>query len=187
MHQYRYFPLSQPHSIRLLQLLPRKEDPSSLRCTLVDYPLRHSDNSYHLYEALSYVWGSEDKPQSIIIDDQNLAITQNLYVVLLHLQNHSFSRTIWVDAVCINQGDEKEKEHQIPLMAEIYAKASRVLVWLGDAEDCGDQALKAICCAAQPAAKHLPHSESTRHQILKLLERPWFRRIWVREQSSKYQ
>src|SRR5207253_11117573 len=127
MSQYLYSPLSQPDSIRLLQLLPRKEDSKNLQCKLFEYSLRNSDNSSHLYEALSYVWGSENKPRSIIIDDQSLSITQNLYALLLRLQNHSLSRVIWVDAVCINQIDEKEKEFQIPLMAEIYAKASRVL------------------------------------------------------------
>jgi hypothetical protein len=185
MHQYLYSPLSQPDSIRLLQLLPRKEDLQNLRCKLIEYTLQNSDNSSHLYEALSYVWGSEDKPQSIIVDDQNLSITQNLYTSLLRLQNYSFPRILWVDAICINQVDEKEKEHQIPLMAEIYLKANRVLVWLGEAEDGGDQALKAIHHAGETSAKYLSHAESYRPQILKLLRRPWFQRIWVREQTSK--
>jgi len=180
MHQYTYCPLSLPDSIRLLQVLPRKDDVKNLRCKLFEYHLQNSDNSSHLYEALSYVWGSEDKPQSIIIDDQNLSITQNLYTLLSRLQNHSLPRIIWADAVCINQADEKEKERQIPLMAEIYAKASRVLVWLGEAEDDGDQALKAILHARETSPKYLSHAESYRQQILKLLQRPWFQRVWVR-------
>jgi hypothetical protein len=143
--------------------------------------LRDLNISRHLYEALSYVWGSEDKPQSIVVDDRNLNITQNLHVVLLRLQDYRFSRIIWVDAVCINQADVKEKEHQIPLMAEIYANASRVLVWLGDIEDSGDRALRAICHADESYAKRLSHTEPYRPQILKLLQRPWFQRIWVRE------
>lgn len=157
-----------------------------LRCKLLEYPLRNLGSSYHLYEALSYVWGSEDKPQSIIIDDQSeLKITQNLYTGLCRLQNHSFARIIWVDAVCINQSDNTEKQHQIPLMAEIYANASHVLVWLGEAEDDGDQALKAISDAGQTSAKHVSCAELDRNRILTLLQRPWFQRIWVREQILK--
>jgi len=95
MHRYLYSALSQPDSTRLLQLLPRKDDPKNLRCKLFEHPLRNSNNLSHLYEALSYVWGSEDTPQSIVIDDQNLSITQNLYTVLLRLQNYSLSRIIW--------------------------------------------------------------------------------------------
>ncbi|KAI6765913.1 hypothetical protein HG530_006983 [Fusarium avenaceum] len=44
---------------------------------------------------------------------------------------------LWIDFICINQvdkdGDENsEKSKQISLMTEIYSKADRVLVWLGE-------------------------------------------------------
>lgn len=39
-------------------------------------------------------------------------------------------RVLWVDALCINQSDEQERSHQIALMADIYRKASKVLIWL---------------------------------------------------------
>lgn len=186
MDQYRYSPLSKPENIRLLQLLPIKEgDPKKLRCQLHEYALQGSDNASHLYEALSYVWGSEEKPQSIIIEDNlELKITQNLYTVLFRLRNYSFPRIIWVDAICINQLEDTEKQYQIPLMAKIYANASNVLVWLGEAEHDSDQALKAIRYAGEASAKHLSHAQSHQYQISKLLQRPWFQRMWVREQTS---
>jgi len=37
---------------------------------------------------------------------------------------------IWIDALCINQQDNKEKEHQVLLMGEIYSNASETIVWL---------------------------------------------------------
>jgi hypothetical protein len=82
-----------------------------------------------------YCGKGENKPRSVIINDQRLAITQNLYSAPLHLQDHSCPRVIWADAICINQGNNREKEHQIPLMPEVYAKAGCVLVWLGEAEN----------------------------------------------------
>lgn len=39
----------------------------------------------------------------------------------------------WIDALCINQYDEAEKERQVRNMFHIYQKASTVLVWLGPA------------------------------------------------------
>lgn len=39
----------------------------------------------------------------------------------------------WIDALCINQYDEAEKERQVRNMFHIYRKASTVLVWLGSA------------------------------------------------------
>lgn len=40
---------------------------------------------------------------------------------------------IWVDAICINQQDEREMPEQIALMGEVYTWASKVWVWLGPA------------------------------------------------------
>jgi hypothetical protein len=185
MPEYRYSQLSQPKSIRLLRLLPSEErDPKNLRCELFEYPLQNSDKLSYLYEALSSTWGSEDKPKSIIIDNQSLNVTENLYSALLHLQDHSFSRILLIDAVCINQTDTKEKEYQIPLMAEIYTKARSVVIWLGEAQHNSDQTLEAIRLAGEKSTS--PSStELSQQAILKLFQRQWFRRIWVREQTSK--
>jgi hypothetical protein len=173
-----------PSSIRLLKLLPTENDPKNLRCELFEYSIQISDQLSHPYEALSYVWGSEDKPQSIIIDNQTLNITKNLYALLLRLQNYSCSRIIWVDAVCINQKDEEEKQYQIPLIAEIYARANSVVVWLGETEDNSDQALEAIRLAGEKSMK-LPNIELHQQAILQLLQRQWFRRIWVRSKRFR--
>jgi hypothetical protein len=45
-----------------------------------------------------------------------------------------------VDAICINQDNVEEKEHQIPLMREIYGSARRVFIWLGNGTRESDQA-----------------------------------------------
>jgi hypothetical protein len=191
MPPYRYSSLSHKHSIiRLLRLLPSKDEPENLRCELLEYTLRESDTAYHPYEALSYVWGSEKKPKSITIiddqkDDQELAVTQNLYTALLHLRDHEIPRIIWADAVCINQANEEEKEHQIQFMAAIYAKASRVIVWLGEAQDESDRALESIRIAGEKSVEP-SNTELFEQAILQLLERPWFCRIWVRKQKPYY-
>ena len=39
-------------------------------------------------------------------------------------------RRLWIDAICINQASLKEKNQQVPMMADIYGGAARVLVWL---------------------------------------------------------
>jgi heterokaryon incompatibility protein (HET) len=181
---YHHSALLQPDSIRLLRLLPSKVDSNNLQCELFEYTLSKSNNLTHPYEALSYVWGSEDTPRSIIIDNQNFKITQNLYMALSHLQDHSMCRVIWVDAVCINQTDEKEKEHQIQFMSEIYAQASRVIVWLGEAQDDSEQALEAIRLAGEKSRK-LSYSDSFEPTVLRLLRRQWFYRIWVRAVAVK--
>lgn len=40
-------------------------------------------------------------------------------------------RELWVDAVCINQADLKERSPQVLLMSTIYSSARCVNIWLG--------------------------------------------------------
>ena len=39
---------------------------------------------------------------------------------------------LWIDALCIDQTNDSERSHQVQLMRDIYSKAGRVIVWLGD-------------------------------------------------------
>lgn len=39
-------------------------------------------------------------------------------------------RFFWIDAICVNQNDQEEKQHQIGLMHQIYSQASSVIGWL---------------------------------------------------------
>jgi hypothetical protein len=38
---------------------------------------------------------------------------------------------MWIDAVCIDQGNNEEKTQQVGIMKEIYRCATQVLIWLG--------------------------------------------------------
>ena len=51
---------------------------------------------------------------------------------------------ILIDAVCINQGDDVEKAHQVQKMSSIYSLAEEVIVWLGLASDGSDLAEEQI-------------------------------------------
>ena len=182
---YRHSPLSKLENIRLVRLLPHEDEIAPIRCKILEYPLQDlGRQSAHAYEALSYVWGSEDDRQTIYIHplDKNgssstgsLHVTKNLHAALLHLRDRCFDRILWIDAICINQADDTEKGHQVQSMARIYASANRVIVWLGEATNADDGAISALCNAA--ASK--PSDSSAHSSILALLERPWFQRIWV--------
>ncbi len=182
MSQYRYSTLPPgPGSIRLLRLIPDQDETATIQCQLFNYRLQGSGKWTHLYEALSYVWGSSDKPQSISIDKLDMPITANLHAALLRLRDRCIERVLWVDAICINQVDLEERGHQIEFMAEIFSKANRVIVWLGESADNSDQALEEICVAAEKQSTNSANRERRLQAILALLQRTWFRRIWVRE------
>ncbi|KAE8367503.1 heterokaryon incompatibility protein-domain-containing protein [Aspergillus caelatus] len=173
----------EPYTTRMIRLLPNKDKSAPIQCELFNYDLSETGGGAHLYQALSYVWGSEEKPESIILNGCTFHVTTNLHSALLHLRNRQLERTLWIDAICINQDEEDqghEKSKQIPLMRMIYAQAERVIVWLGDATENGDKALDGIRCLAeeQYTASTLNTSENY-DACLRLLQQDWFSRIWV--------
>jgi hypothetical protein len=55
----------------------------------------------------------------------------NLWWALSHLRGVEKERTFWIDALCIDQKNEGERNHQVGQMSRIYTRAKRVVVWLG--------------------------------------------------------
>ncbi|KAL8732243.1 MAG: hypothetical protein Q9181_004030 [Wetmoreana brouardii] len=154
---YQYEPLKYQDEecveFRLLTLYPGTKD-SRVRATLWHTSLHQPP----LYEALSYVWGNPmceedgtpvnatnlDMPRFIRLDNHSFAVGQNLHSALQHLRHESKPRTLWVDALCIDQDNMYERGRQVRIMDQIYAEASLVLAWLGEADDDTDTAMDAI-------------------------------------------
>jgi len=165
-------------SIRLLRLLPQLLPNSPIECTLFPCDLLDSEAT-HPFEAISYVWGSQDNLQCISVNGSECKVGENLHALLLHLRDRFIERVIWVDVICINQEDIAEKGYQVQSMAKIYAKASRVLVWLGIATDTSKQALDRIREAGWQRAAPEANTQASERAVIDLLGRPWFQRIWV--------
>jgi hypothetical protein len=178
MSPYRYKSLWSDHNTRLLRLLPHQDKNAGIECELLEYSLQNSYGT-HLYEALSYVWGNPNEKLPIVVDKHHFNVTINLHAALAHLRNHAFERILWIDAICINQEDQAEKEHQIQSLTNIYGQASRVVVWLGEAADDSDLAFEEM--RSPEGRKYATVSERARIESagLALLQRPWFRRVWV--------
>ncbi|KAK3633947.1 hypothetical protein LTR56_015557 [Elasticomyces elasticus] len=88
-----------------------------------------------VYEAISYTWGSNEKPYRIIIGEQNYVdITLSLHEALQQFRYPDMQRTLWADALCINQADAAEKSIQVGKMGDIYRSACQTVVWLGESE-----------------------------------------------------
>ena len=77
----------------------------------------------------------------ISYDQGQLSITKDLPQALRHLRRQKFSRTLWIDQICINQINLDERSAQVTIMGEIYRHANRVVVWLGPAKDDSDLAM----------------------------------------------
>ena len=74
------------------------------------------------YKALSYTWGSPRDQKRILIRENTLIIRRNLWEFLLQQRAQSDQDLLWIDALCINQTNPGERNHQVNLMKQIYAQ-----------------------------------------------------------------
>lgn len=189
---YEYRPLRNGvNNIRLLQILPGTGS-ADICCQVFQYTLR-IEKAFGLYEALSYVWGDAASPEQIWVknaEDEHyrmFSVTQNLYGALHRLRDADLPRTVWIDAVCINQADLEERAAQVQIMARIYAYAVSVTVWLGDEANDSSKALELLRRIVAGDLKYSYDWETAvatllapaADSIVALLGRSWFRRAWV--------
>ncbi|KAG4413789.1 hypothetical protein IFR04_013061 [Cadophora malorum] len=133
-HDYAYSNLPDKH-IRLLRLeailANTGENSPTLRCKISGFPLTATPK----FVAVSYCWGDESNPWYLICSGRRLRVHRNIYDLLLELSQVRCNDWLWIDAICINQGNRDEKNHQIPMMKDIYSQADLVLAWFGPAQD----------------------------------------------------
>ena len=140
-------------SVRLLKLLDTNESQSAiLSCELHTFELENCP----LYKALSYTWGSPLPSEQIFYDDVGphpsdeelrldwgeannvvvcngnaVKVFRNLFDALAKLSDLGEKEFLWIDRLCIDQGNNVERASQVALMDRIYSKAEQVIVWLG--------------------------------------------------------
>ena len=181
---------------RLLFVHPALDEHQQLEC----YCLPFEIDAAPAYEALSYVWGPPEPSTELLCNGQSVKIRVKLNNALRKLRLPSSTRIIWTDAICINQEDDEEKSHQVPLMGSIYSLAKRVIVWLGHGdpqqiqEALASIKLIATACRQYDQDHNRSNDDYVRHTMVKLptdqfspavcssLEQlfgmPWFSRIW---------
>lgn len=176
-------------------------------------PHRHQSSAFEpKFEALSYTWGpNTNSVVAHILDPScseqrqaDIQIGANLACALKHLRYPDYSRTLWVDAICINQNDIDERNAQVKRMGFIYSLASRVVIWLGPEAEGSEHALSTVdhfgnqveylgdYFGDSPGATEvkwwnpafeLPWDEKTWFSLMDLFRRPWFSRVWVLQEA----
>jgi hypothetical protein len=114
-------------SIRLLEILPGEPDDPDIVTRLFVADI----NSSASYEALSYVWGTGETLETILVNGLPMRIRPNLHSALGSIRHPSEKRVVWADGLCINQDDLAERSQQVSLMASIYSLAKNVIIYLG--------------------------------------------------------
>jgi hypothetical protein len=119
--------LDAPDAIRLVVLLPAIDKRVEIECILRNSRLSNNPD----YEALSYVWGDPHNTKQIILSDKKFNVTTTLEAALRRLRHSRKPRLLWIDALCIDQGNVSERISQVQQMGAIYRSAREVVVWLG--------------------------------------------------------
>lgn len=142
-----YEPLP-PNHLRILQLegfhhvhaASRTSPVEVLVARLKTISLDELNSRNELYIALSYCWKTnpvfieeKDAEKHIIqCNGQVVRLQPNLWSALWYFAKQKGGpRTIWADALCINQFDANEKTQQVAIMGDIYKGVGCVVVWLG--------------------------------------------------------
>jgi hypothetical protein len=206
--RYMYLPLNDRRKeIRLLTLEPG-HGKEIIRCTLSHaflegYPTPH-------YETVSYTCGNPASRSKIMLHDHATDVLASSEVVLRRMRLPTAQRVLWVDSICINQENTKERGEQVTMMYEIYAKTSRNLIWLGPDDGHTEQAVVSIRAVLDAMAQEydglenlgsILRDEEGNEQISstglsvvnldKILDSlghfyssPWFSRLWVLQEVS---
>lgn len=113
-------------TIRIVEIISGSSDKIGIKLTK-----ERLEDIKDKYEALSYVWGSSDPAQIIEVNGISLPVNPNLFAALRALRKPDAGRSIWIDAICINQADKRERSREVRKMGKIYGLAETVVVFLG--------------------------------------------------------
>jgi hypothetical protein len=73
----------------------------------------------------------------VLCNGIKIIVTANLGAALQRVQHSHRTRTLWADAICIDQTNIHERGHHVGFMGKIYERAKMVLVILGQDPDGG--------------------------------------------------
>ncbi|KAI1260530.1 heterokaryon incompatibility protein-domain-containing protein [Xylariaceae sp. FL1019] len=220
---YAYTPLPTPTCIRLLELAPGSpSELIQCKLRVVDLKHNptyialsyawEKDESWTKFAAsvaqgllgdtlrhvgINRTESKPDEPASegtkvMMCDGRRFIIKPNLYDALLQLRKHA-PGSYWIDAVCMNQKDEREKTAQMQMMGSIYSNAQSVTVWLGECPQLLSPSAARLEAAEgnitqldeedkKRGKKRLIGDDSAAYVLVcaaYILSRRWFGRLWV--------
>lgn len=201
---YQYLPLDRERKeIRLLSLEPGSgTDP--IRCTLEHAFLDTSPPPR--YETISYVCGDPTRKRAIFLHDMKVRVLETSRTALYRMRLPDARRTLWIDAICIDQSDDDERGHQVGMMYVIYTNTFRNLIWLGPDDGSTAKAIETMGAilreyfaetqgSAHPddflfdAQGNLRHSDAAfpvdveDSSLYEFFAVTWFTRLWVVQEA----
>ena len=142
MSEFQYEALARASTeIRLVVIEPALFQEDDIQCELEVVDIANAK-----YEALSYAWGDATSKSPISLNSKSFEVTTNLERAIRNLRIQSSDpfqkRKLWIDAICIDQGNDVERSEQVQRMSSIYRSADRVVIWLGEYHEPEDELVK---------------------------------------------
>jgi hypothetical protein len=156
---------------------------------LVD-PDGNLTNAIIEYEALSWRWSDEThSPYAIILigndgEKRKKIVSKTLGLSMKYLRREE-DRILWIDAICINQSDMKERSSQVSMMSHIYTRAKQVCIWLGEDDPTSRKAIELIREVDRfDIFEHLERLRDPKYTqkwraFLEFMQGEWFTRRWI--------
>ena len=131
-----------PHATenRTFEHKPLDETQSSLRLVTISSELSadgsiqcyvsHSTLERASYVCLSYWWAAPGDHVRIHINGAPFYVRKNLFDFLDLVRTMPMT-FYWIDAICIDQENTSERNHQAKQMGQVFSRAFLVYLWLG--------------------------------------------------------
>lgn len=173
--------------IRLVVLLPG-ESSVVIKIDIVHVTLRDTN-----FDTVSYTWATDDgddEKSSIThhITGQILRVAINCEASLRQLRTRNLKRFLWIDAICINQSNVKERNHRVGIMDQIFSTAQYVIMSILCVSGFFGKESGSMyaCCEPLFTWLHQPveevyfrHREWIEETLEALLQSRYFQRAWV--------
>jgi hypothetical protein len=184
---FKYEPLDHSgKSMRLLEVL-HEGNGNVIRCKLRTYTVDEAPP----YAALSYTWDRDGRSELIECNGMTMKVGGNVWDLLslyrFRAKDAKRGGLIWIDAVCINQKDVKERNHQVNQMRDIYSGAELVVVWLGQVQDEVELVFHLARVLERPLTMNGDDirwytSLQQWKAITRILQRPYWTRVWIAQE-----
>ncbi|KAK5654307.1 hypothetical protein OQA88_7485 [Cercophora sp. LCS_1] len=169
-----YPPLVGDDGVRLL-LVARGKTGDPVHATLVARRLWDRPQ----FKAVSYTWATEIgdtvRSSQIFLGSHwfALPVTVNCHEALECFRKEDEDVLLWIDAICIDQSNDSERNHQVGMMDSIYAVAQEVLVYIGRCDERSSIALDIF------SHQRFTISQRERQNLHEFFQRQYFSRTWV--------
>jgi hypothetical protein len=214
MTKFNYGQILLDDTIRLVQIND-SSPPENISLSIDNFPLA----TLPKYHALSYTWGPPcpgDNPYTkfdkveILLNGCNFSVFPNLAAALARIRIAKRSKYYWIDALCINQNNVREREAQVLLMDKVFKLADHVDVWIGSPGHAAAEVAEMISKMATLSPEIVEEAYLSRPRpiqtalepeflqalglpamtgsawtaLVEFFERRWFSRVWILQEIA---